>query len=59
MTEEKKISIKRAVGEGTKDTLAVALITTGVSLINSGDYFAGGGLVFIGWILLVYDALKR
>lgn len=45
----------KAAGEGVKQTVAIALITLGVQLINSGDYISGGALVVVGWILLVIN----
>jgi hypothetical protein len=50
-----KLSKKKAAGIGAKDTFAIALITTGVSFINQGDYLTGGAFVVGGWILLVVD----
>ena len=51
----RKFKALRAIGEGAKDTVAVALITLGIQQIQGGDYIAGGALVSIGWILLVVD----
>ena len=51
----RKFKALRAIGEGAKDTVAVALITLGIQQIQGGDYIAGGALVAIGWILLVID----
>jgi hypothetical protein len=42
-------------GTALKDTAAIVLITTGVQLIQKGDYLLGGGLVAAGWALLVLD----
>jgi len=55
MSKIKRMTFGKAAGLGIKDTLAIALITTGVQRINQGDYIIGGGLVTIGWILLVVD----
>lgn len=49
----KKISLKRALGIGTKDTIAIGLITYGVTYISGGDYIVGGAFVAVGWVLLV------
>ncbi len=51
----RKISFKQAIGEGIKDTIAVSLIAWGVNQINQGNVIVGGGLVTIGWILIVID----
>ena len=51
----RKFKALRAIGEGAKDTVAVALITLGIQQIQGGDYIAGGALVAVGWILLVVD----
>jgi len=50
-----KFRIAKAIGAGSKETVAIALITLGVQMINSGDYVSGGALVAIGWVLLVVD----
>jgi hypothetical protein len=51
----KKVSLGKSVSLGAKDTVAIALITIGVSEINKQDYIVGGLLVTVGWILLVVD----
>lgn len=50
-----KLKFLKAFGEGTKEAVAIALITLGVQMINSGDYISGGALVTGGWILLIID----
>lgn len=48
-----KMSLKKKLGIGTKDTIALGLIAYGVTYIQGGDYITGGAFVAIGWILLV------
>jgi len=47
--------LSKSAGEGVKQTIAVALITLGVQLIEGGDLIAGGALVTIGWILFTVN----
>jgi len=47
------VSFGKKLGLGVVDTVAIALITTGVGLINQGNYIVGGALVTVGWVLLV------
>ena len=47
------VSFKKHLSLGVVDTAAIALITTGVGLINQGNYIVGGVLVTFGWVLLV------
>ncbi len=45
----------KAVGEGVKETIAIALISLGVNMIGDGRVIEGGALVAVGWILLVVN----
>jgi len=51
----RKFKALRALGEGAKETIAMALISLGVSMIQQGDVISGGALVAVGWILLVVN----
>lgn len=44
-----------ALGESVKYTLAISLISYGISLINQGDILIGGALVAAGWLLIVIN----
>lgn len=55
---EKKINFAYAFADGTKESIAIAMITLGVQRITEGDYLVGGFLVTVGWILIVIDRLR-
>lgn len=49
----KKLS--QTLAEGSKEAIAIALISYGVNLISQDNIIVGGAMVFIGWILLIID----